>query len=190
MIVTNIILIICAGVFIYINFVQQGDKMDCALRLGAFYPPNVRERKEYWRFMTCHFIHIDFLHFLMNAYAIYELGKFFEYILGTGSYLIHVVVSMLLSSLMCYSAAEISSRYDWTVTIGASGIVYGFFGAICALGFLVGGIYMNLLEQFLTVIFINLLYTLFNPRISKTGHLGGFIGGILSIVILLVLKLI
>ena len=181
MIVTNIILIICAGV---------GDKMDCALRLGASYPPNVRERKEYWRFMTCHFIHIDFLHFLMNAYAIYELGKFFEYILGTGSYLILVVVSMLLSSLMCYSAAEISSRYDWTVTIGASGIVYGFFGAICALGFLVGGIYMNLLEQFLTVIFINLLYTLFNPRISKTGHLGGFIGGILSIVILLVLKLI
>lgn len=190
MIITNIILIICAGVFVYINFIQQGDKLACALRLGAFYPPNVRERKEYWRFVTCNFIHIDFLHFLMNAYAIYELGGFFEYILGTGSYLMLVIISMLLSSLMCYSASEISSRHDWTVTIGASGIVYGFFGAICALGFLVGGAYMDLLEQFLTVILINIIYTVFNPRISKTGHLGGFIGGILSIVILLTLKLI
>lgn len=188
--ITNIFLLICAGIFIYINFINQGDKITCALRLGAFYPPNIREKKEYWRFIACNFIHIDFFHFLMNAYAMYQLGGFFEYILGPMNYFFLIVISMVLSSLMCYSAAEVSTRYDWTITLGASGIVYGFFGAICALGYLVGGAYASLLQEFLYVILINVMYTIMNPRISKTGHLGGFVGGIVGIVILLALKLI
>lgn len=188
--ITNIYLLICAGIFIYINFISQEDKLSCAMKLGAFYPPNIRENKEYWRFVMCNFIHIDFLHFFMNAYALYQLGHFFESILGTGPYLFLVIVSMLLSSLLCYSAAEVSTQYDHTVTIGASGVVFGFFGAMCALGFFMGGAYMDLLESFLNVIIINLLFTFFNRQISKTGHLGGLIGGIASIVVLLALKII
>ena len=74
--ITNIYLLICAGIFIYINFINQGDKVACAMKLGAFYPPNVRENKEYWRFIMCNFIHIDFIHFLMNAYAIVSIRTF------------------------------------------------------------------------------------------------------------------
>lgn len=187
--ITNIFLLICGAVFIYINFIQKGDKLDCALRLGAFYAPNIRDSHEYWRFITCNFIHIDFFHFFMNAYAMYELGRFFEYILGTKWYLLLIIISMLLSSLMCYTVAQISDRHDHTITIGASGIVYGFFGAIVALGILVGGEYASLLESFFMVIFVNVMYTLFNPSISKTGHLGGFIGGVVAIVIVLALNL-
>ena len=62
--ITNICVLICTGVFIYIHFINKEDKLTTALRLGAFYPPQIRERKEYWRFITCHFIHIDFLHFI------------------------------------------------------------------------------------------------------------------------------
>ena len=188
--ITNICVLICTGVFIYIHFINKEDKLTTALRLGAFYPPQIRERKEYWRFITCHFIHIDFLHFFMNAYALYELGHFFESILGFFGYLYLIIVSMIMSSLMCYSASEISTKYDNTITIGASGIVYGFFGAIVALGIFVGGPFAGLLKEFMMVIAINVAYTLFNPQISKTGHLGGFIGGILSIVLMLVLKII
>lgn len=188
--ITNIYVLICAGIFIYINFINQGDKLTCAMKLGAFYPPNVRDNKEYWRFFMCNFVHIDFLHFLMNGYALYQLGHFFEAILGTVGYLYLIVISMFLSSLLCYSAAEISSRYDNTITLGASGVVYGFFGAICALGYFVGGPYMSLLQEFSTVIIINVLYTFMNSRVSKTGHLGGFIGGVVGIVVLLAIKMI
>ncbi len=188
--ITNIYILICTVIFIYIQFIDKGDKLTTALRLGAFYPPQIREKKEYWRFITCHFIHIDFLHYLMNVYAIYQLGHFFEALLGSLSYLYLIFITMIFSSLMCYSASEISSRYDRTITIGASGYVYGFFGAIVALGLLVGGSYIYLLEDFLLVIVINIIYTIFHPYISKTGHLGGFIGGVLSIVILLALGMI
>lgn len=76
------------------------------------------------------------------------------------------------------------------MTIGASGVVYGFFGAIIALGLFVGGPFMSLLQQFMSVIVINLLYTLMNRQISKTGHLGGLIGGIVGIVILLAIQMV
>lgn len=188
--ITNIYLLICAGIFIYINFINKDDKTLCALKLGAFYPPNVRENKEYYRFFMCNFIHIDFIHFLLNGYALYQLGSFFEAILGTVPYLFLIVVSMLLSAMMCYSASNISTRYDNTITLGASGVVYGFFGAIVALGLIAKGTYALLLDDFLYVILINVLYTVMNKQISKTGHLGGFIGGVLAIVILMTFKVV
>lgn len=187
--ITNIYLFICLAIFIYIQFICKEDKLYCAMKLGAFYPPNVRDKHEYYRFITCNFIHIDFFHFLMNAYALYDLGQFFEALLGTIPYLYLILISMLLSSLLCYSASEISDRSDNTITFGASGVVYGFFGAICALAFINGGAYMQLFQSFLPVIAINFLYTLFNSQISKTGHIGGFIGGILGTVILMVMRI-
>ena len=188
--ITNIYVMICLVIYIYIQFINKEDKVYTALKLGAFYPPNIKEDNQYYRFITCHFIHVDFLHFLMNAYALYELGHFFEMLLGTIPYAYLVLISMLLSSLLCYSAAEISEKYSRTITIGASGVVYGFFGAIVALAFLNGGVYYQLFQSFLPVLAINFIYTVFNPGISKTGHLGGFIGGVLGIVILMVMHLI
>ncbi len=188
--ITNIYLLICAGIFIYIQFINVGDKIEAAFRLGAFYPPQIRDKKEYWRFITCHFIHYDFLHFFMNAYALYQLGHFFEDYLGAFGYIYLIVISMIFSSLLCYSASEISERYDNTMTVGASGVVYGFFGAIIALGLFVGGPFAVLLKDFMMIIVINIVYTFVNPIISKTGHLGGLFGGIFGIVILLFFKVI
>ena len=188
--ITNLFILICLAIFIYINFISQDDKTYCALKLGAFYPPNVRERHEYYRFITCHFIHIDFLHFLMNAYALYDLGSFFEYMFGTVPYLCLVIASMLLSSLLCYSASEIFESSNATITIGASGVVYGFFGAICVLYYFAGGVYGEIFSGFIPVIIINFLYTFMNSQISKTGHLGGFIGGIVATVLMMVMKVI
>lgn len=187
--ITNIYLMICLAIFIYIQFINKDDKLYTAMKLGAFYPPNVREKKEYWRFVTCNFIHIDFLHFLMNAYVLYDLGEFLEYTLGTLPYLYLVIISMLLSSLMCYSASEVSERSNNTITFGASGVAYGFFGAICGMAFLTPE-YSYLLEIFLPIIAINVVYTIFNNQVSKTGHAGGFIGGLLGIVILMTMNII
>ena len=185
MMITNILVIICAVVFLYIQFINKDDKISCAMRLGAFYPPHIIEKHEYWRFITCHFIHIDFMHFLLNAYALYDLGRFFESLLTTRDYLLLVVLSMLLSGLMCYSASQFFNQHTYRITIGASGIVYGFFGAIVGLGLLVGGVFSQILSQFLWIVIINVMYTLFNRQVSSTGHFGGFIGGFLAIVIIL-----
>jgi rhomboid protease GluP len=187
--ITKIFILICLAIFIHIQFIAHDIKIHTAMKLGAFYPPRIKENNEYYRFITCHFIHIDFLHFLMNAYALYDLGTLFESLLGTIPYLYLILMSMLLSSLLCYSAAELSDKSYHTITIGASGVVYGFFGAICALAYFQGSLYYELLQGFLPIIAINFIYTLFNPQVSKTGHIGGFIGGVLGVVIMMVMNI-
>ena len=97
---------------------------------------------------------------------------------------------MILSSLLSYSASQISSRYYQTLTIGASGVVFGFFGAIIALGYILGGPFMSVLNDFAFVIIINLIYTFMDRRISKTGHIGGLIGGIVAMVLILALHIV
>lgn len=187
--ITNIYILICFIIFIYIQFINKEDKAYTAIRLGAFYPPHIKEDHEYYRFFTCHFIHIDFFHFFMNAYALYNLGRFFEQILGPFPYIYIILISMLLSSLLCYSASEIFERSYRTITFGASSVVYGFFGMIVVLVMFGGNFYANILDNMMPVIAINFIYTMINPQISKTGHLGGFIGGILGSVILMVMHI-
>ncbi len=188
--ITNIIILICTCIFIYINFISKADKTATAMKLGAFYPPYIKDRKEYYRFLTSNFIHIDFLHFFMNMYCIYSLGGFFETLLGTVGYIYLVVLSMLASSLMTYSFSYISSQYEYTMTIGASGLFFGYLGAMVALGVLMGGVFMELLYEFASVILINVIFTLFSRNISKSGHLGGAIGGFVAIIVLMLMGII
>lgn len=183
--ITYIYIGLCILVFLYIQFVSKDEKLLTAMRLGAFYPPQVRDKHEYYRFITCNFIHIEPMHLFFNMYALYYLGPFFEQLLGPGPYLVLILASMLGSSLMCYSASEISDKYDQTITFGASGVVYGFFGAIIALGLVKGGGYYDLLMEFMFVIVINIAYTFMNKTVSKTGHLGGLIGGAFVIIVMI-----
>ena len=127
---------------------------------------------------------------LFNECALYQVGHFLEACLGTVPYLYLVIISMILSSLLSYSASQISSRYYQTLTIGASGVVFGFFGAIIALGYILGGPFMSVLNDFAFVIIINLIYTFMDRRISKTGHIGGLIGGIVAMVLILALHIV
>ena len=186
---TSIYIMICFVVFLYINFKSGNERTYTAIKLGAFYPYRVKEYKEYWRMITCHFIHIDFFHFIMNAYALYNLGIFLETLMGTLPYLYLCLMSMIFGCLMTMTLAQINSNHDHTITIGASCVVYGFFGAIVVLG-LIYPDFASLLADFASVIIINFAYTFLNPQISKTGHLGGFIGGMLATVILILVKVI
>ena len=78
--ITNLIILICIIIFIIINFIDKSDdKSSLAIKYGAFYMPRIDVKKEYWRFITANFVHIDIVHIFMNVYSIYYLGgRFFE----------------------------------------------------------------------------------------------------------------
>lgn len=177
---------VCIGIWVYINFIAQGDKYQTAMRLGALYPPRIERKKEYWRMITCNFIHVDIMHLFMNCYCIYFLGSAYEGMMGP-LYIVFLLFVMIFSSFVTYYVAVIYNRGYETLTIGASGVFYGYLGAMIALGLLVGGNFLAILQSNIYIIAINLLFTMMNPRISKTGHLGGLIGGYLFIYILYLL---
>lgn len=188
--ITNVFILICIGVFIYINYISKDNKTSEAMHLGALYTPYVKNRGEYWRFITSAFIHTEFLHLFMNVYCIYYLGHMFESMLGPVRYLILVFVSIVMSSLSTYYLSFRDSSVDNSITIGASGLFYGFLGAIIGLGLFKGGVFLSLLRSYMICIVLNLAFTLMNSHISKSGHIGGLIGGYLTMYLMYLLKFI
>lgn len=185
--ITKGIILVCVILFVVINFIEKdSDKGSLAIKYGALYPPRLTYKKEYWRIFTANFVHIDFLHIFMNMYCIYYLGGFFEQFLGTISYVYLVIVSGVGTSLLTYFMALRNPRYENVITLGASGIFYGFLGAMIAMGVIFQGPYLELLKSYMYIIIINLAFTFLNARVSKTGHIGGLLGGALAMIMLIV----
>jgi len=141
---------------------------------GVLYGPLVAEG-EWWRLITAAFLHYGFIHLGMNMLALWLFGPALESVLGPARFLMLYLVGGLAGSagalLLTPNAA----------TVGASGAIYGLFGAILVLEregtYVFGGSVIPLLV-------INFAFTLFIPGISKGGHIGGFIGGVLAILVL------
>ncbi|NUT11096.1 MAG: rhomboid family intramembrane serine protease, partial [Nonomuraea sp.] len=128
---------------------------------------------EYWRLVTSAFVHDaggNFLHILFNGWAIFVIGPYLERAFGHLRYLAIFLISAVGGSVL-------SLWFDapTTATVGASGAVFGMFGAV-----LVAGRKLKLdVRGIMLVIVLNLVITFLVPGISWTGHIGGLITGTL-----------
>jgi membrane associated rhomboid family serine protease len=127
---------------------------------------------EWYRLVTGGFLHAGLLHLGFNMFALYFLGRLLEPSIGTPRFLFVYFASLLAGSL---GAIMLSSNF--VVTVGASGAVFGIFGATFIIA---RGRGMNTIAREIGVVLgINLLITFAIPGISIGGHLGGLIGGVL-----------
>ena len=133
---------------------------------------------EYWRLFTVALLHAGWMHLLFNMLALWSIGTPIEQIFGRGRFIIIFVGSLL--------TASIGSAYfgPAAVAVGASGAIFGLFGALLAVGRRAGVNYQNITG---TVI-VNLLITFVVPGIDWRAHVGGLIGGYLIAQALLNLK--
>ncbi|MCP9487043.1 MAG: rhomboid family intramembrane serine protease [Gaiellaceae bacterium MAG52_C11] len=138
---------------------------------GVLFGPLVAEG-EWWRLLTSTFMHYGPFHLLMNMYSLYLLGGALEGALGRVRY----VALYLVSGLAGAAGALLLSPNS--LTLGASGAIFGVIGAIFILerqglrvfpGSVVGLLVANLAFTFLFARFI-----------SVGGHLGGLAGGALA----------
>ena len=141
---------------------------------GALFGPLVADG-DWWRLLTAAFLHYGPVHLAMNMLVLWWFGPTLEEALGSSRFLLLYVASGLAGSA---GALLLSPN---AVTVGASGAIYGLFGAILVLerqgNYIFGGSVIPLLV-------INFAITLFIPGISKGGHIGGFIGGALAILVM------
>ncbi|MCR6640595.1 MAG: rhomboid family intramembrane serine protease [Sporocytophaga sp.] len=130
---------------------------------------------EWWRLITCCFLHIGIFHLLMNMYALLYIGVLLEPLLGRTRF----ITAYLLTGV----TASITSLWwhDLTISAGASGAVFGMYGVFLAL------LTTNLIEKtarqtLLTSIAVFVGYNLINGLrggIDNAAHIGGLIGGLL-----------
>ncbi|OYD08888.1 rhomboid family intramembrane serine protease [Paludifilum halophilum] len=143
------------------------------IRYGAL-EGNLLAAGEWWRLIVPIFLHIGALHFLFNSFALYLLGPQLEWLFGKGSFLLFYLLTGVVGNLatVWMKAAVISA--------GASGAIYGLFGVYVYLYlFRRGSIDPETGKGLMVLLAINIVFSLFDPRINLVAHLGGLLAGML-----------
>ena len=133
---------------------------------------DVTQHHEYYRIFSCAFMHAGLMHIAVNMISLGSLGFFIERALGSVRMFLIYFVSMAGAGLgiAYFSSSDIP-------TLGASGAIFGLFGALFALGFKLGPSGMQLVRANLGILILNLFITFTLPFISKQAHIAGLITG-------------
>ncbi len=141
---------------------------------GVLYGAAVLQQGEWYRIVTGAFLHGGLAHIALNMFALYQLGTFVEAALGPWRML--VVYSVALAG----GGLAVVYFDPHNPTVGASGAIFGLFGALIAIGLRLGQRGRSLIAQTVPILVINLVFTFAVPFISKAGHVGGLLSGFVA----------
>ena len=128
---------------------------------------------QWWRLVSSGFLHFSAMHLAFNMFALWQLGGMLERMLGRLRFGLLYVASLLAGSAGVLLLQRFGVQ-DGTIHGGASGAVFGLFGALAA-GMHARG--ASIMRSGLGVtLLINVVLTL-SLGLSIGGHLGGFVGG-------------
>ncbi|WP_111764944.1 rhomboid family intramembrane serine protease [Nakamurella deserti] len=164
-------LIVVNVVVFLITMVQGGGESSLlrspVFREGALSPMYVASG-DWWQLVTSGFLHGGVAHIAMNMLSLYLIGVGLERFLGAARFVALYGLSLLGGSVAVYLLTEPNS-----LTVGASGAIFGLLGALLV-------IYKRLrldLRQLGVILALNAFITFTVSSISWQGHLGGFVVG-------------
>jgi len=126
---------------------------------------------EWYRLLTSGFLHAGLFHLGFNMFALFVIGQLLEPALGRARFLALYFASLLAGS---FGALLLDPN---ALTVGASGAIFGIFGATMVIA---RGRGMNQIAgQLGLLLILNLAITFTVSHISVGGHLGGLAAGLL-----------
>lgn len=170
-------ILIGINIFMYIvTALLSGNIIDSNINVLVFLGAKVNpliQRGEYYRLLTCTFLHGGIIHLGLNMYALYTLGPTIENIYGRWRYILVYIISGIASSILSYLLSD-------SISIGASGAIFGLLGAYLIIAFkLKHQVGKNFVSNIISVIFVNLIIGFSVANVDNFGHIGGLIGGII-----------
>ena len=159
--VTRAILITCVSIFA-LSLLMGG----FALAYGMI--PIAIAQGEWWRLLTSTLLHGSILHLLFNMYALYWLGPQLERSLGHIRFAALYVLSALGGSVASYWFSDLR-----TVSVGASGAIFGLITATIV----IGREMRTDVSQLVVLLGINVVIGFLQPGIDWRAHFGGAITG-------------
>jgi membrane associated rhomboid family serine protease len=123
---------------------------------------------EYYRLITSAFLHAGILHILFNMFALAQIGPVLESALGRVRYLALYLLAALGGSVTGYLLAPPNQP-----SVGASGAIFGLFGAYYVVVRKLGGE----TGPIVLLLVVNLVITFSVPNIDWRAHLGGLVTG-------------
>lgn len=168
--------LIVANVAVFLAEMASGGQLSnssggTVLARGALYGPAINEHHEYWRILTGGFLHAGVAHILVNMLSLYFVGGVLEPAVGRANFF-----AIYFASLFAGSFGALLFQPD-VVTVGASGAIFGIFGALIVVARNRG---IPIWQSGLGVVLVfNLVLTFGFAGISIGGHIGGLAGGLL-----------
>ncbi|MBP1048169.1 rhomboid family intramembrane serine protease [Enterococcus sp. BWM-S5] len=184
-IITYILLGITTIVFLGMEVSGGSESTMVLLNWGAMSKRMIVEYHEFWRFFTPMFLHIGWMHFILNMVTLYYVGAQVENVYGHWRYLAIYLLSGVAGNLLSFSLGASNG-----ISAGASTAIFGLFGAFIILGrhFRNNPAITFMVQRYATFIGINLIFNLFSSSVDILGHIGGLIGGLLAATFLAVPK--
>ncbi len=139
-------------------------------------------QREWWRLLTAGFLHASVIHLLVNVYALSVLGPLVERLWGTRRFILIYVAALISGSV----ASTIATA---GVSVGASGAVFGLFGAIAVFS----TVHRRYIERqarswlwlnLLAIAAVNVALGIALRFIDNAAHAGGLAGGVLAALLL------
>lgn len=139
--------------------------------LGIAYNYSISQG-EYWRLITAMFLHGGFLHLLFNMFGLYVFGPELEQLAGKLRFFSIYFISGLLANVATYVVEPLNYA-----SLGASGAIFGIFGAYLALVYHTRKILPQLKQLIIPLVAISVIMTFVQSNINITAHLVGLAVG-------------
>ena len=138
---------------------------------------------EWWRLFTCTFIHFGIVHLAFNMWALWDSGRLVERLFGNAWFF-----ALYVFAGICGSSASMFWNQE-VISGGASGAVFGVFGALLAYmakerGSIPDAALNHLRISTSTFVVYSLFYGFVQSGIDNAAHLGGLAGGFIMGLIL------
>lgn len=134
----------------------------------GMWPVGIAVGGQWWRLLTSAFLHGSFLHIAFNMYVLFALGPTLERVLGHVRYLMLYVIAALGGGVASYAFSDMR-----TVSVGASGAIFGLMGAL-----IVAGRRLRYdIKQVVILLGINVVIGFLAPGVDWRAHLGGLVVG-------------
>lgn len=160
------------GALCVVSWVIQ--RLSPAWSQALAFSPAVAESEPY-RFLTTAFLHsTNATHILFNMYALWVTGPFLERALGRWRFVVLYLLSAIGGSVGVLVLAGGPTAQSWYVfAIGASGAIFGLFGAMFVIERRMG----RNATQILVLIAINFALGFIIANVAWQAHLGGLVVG-------------
>jgi rhomboid protease GluP len=174
--VTRALLAIIAIVFALEVLTHAYDNGDKLISMGAISHELVL-RGEVWRLIAYMFLHVGWLHWLSNSWALYQLGTLYEVLFGSKRFTLIFFATGIVAGIA-------SAVLHEGPAVGASGAVFGIMGAFI-FSIRRSPLYRHqpwtrsLIGQLVFWIAVNIAIGYSLPFIDNTAHLGGLIAGLI-----------
>ena len=166
--------LIAINVAIYLIGLTSGEVELDMLRDYAAWTPAI-DAGEWWRGLTAAFLHGGTMHILFNMYFLYIFGPRLERQVGSVAFSGIYLASAAGGSVATYLFGPANS-----LSVGASGALFGLFGAWLYAAYRQRGSAAGsaMFNQLGAILLINMALPLFIPNIDWRAHLGGLATGI------------